>query len=401
VNLSGPDQLQAKVDKKDDGESQVITRIVHITTAHDPRDIRIFRKQCRSLQREFADVHIVAPAHESFVEDGVTIHAVRRPRSRAARFLLTLPRVVSVARKLNADLYHLHDPDLLLVAPILRRDGRVVFDSHEDYPRDLMSRPYLQNVIGRWVVRMYAFLEGRIFRRIDAVITVNRSMTERIRRIQKTTLAVYNFPIAAELPQPVAEPTYADKVIWLGLLNAARGVSTLSDASKSLPPKTIHVIGRCDDLQAADSRLTLLGAMAYEDAVNRAANYAAGLATFPSNDFHRDMFPIKLFEYMLMGLPIIASRFPKWERLIGDANCAVFVDPDSAPEVSSAVQWILDNSVAAREMGQRGRKLALEKYCWSSEARKLVVLYRHLLGCGTEAGGLESIEDFETAGTAA
>ena len=71
-------------------------RIVHVTTAHDPRDIRIFRKQCVSLRTVFDDVHLVAPFAKSFEDQGVKIHGVAPHRSRAGRVLRTLPKVFEV-----------------------------------------------------------------------------------------------------------------------------------------------------------------------------------------------------------------------------------------------------------------------------------------------------------------
>lgn len=373
--------VSSEVPKSGEWTRRLRPRIVHLTTSHDPRDIRVFRKECLSLRKVFQDVHLVAPFKESYEDQGVCVHAVPPHAGRIGRIVRTLPRVYSVARRLTADIYHLHDPDLLVLAPLLRRSGaRVIFDSHEDYPRDLYSRPYLKGFFGRAIVWAYTAFERRIFRRLDAVVTVNRAMTERVSKIQRNTVTVYNFPIAKELPEPKNVPGSPSKVVWLGLLNAARGVATLDAAARQLPPGTIEVIGRCDDIDPVTSALVYLGRMEYQEALKRTADYAAGLATFASHDFHQDMFPIKLFEYMLMGLPLVASNFPKWKCLFGDADCAILVDPDDANDIARAVQWVLRNPSEARAMGLRGRSLALRKYSWQTEAKKLVGLYGNLLG---------------------
>lgn len=374
-------------------KARTTPRIVHVTTAHEPDDIRIFRKHCVSLRSVFDDVHLVAPCHSSYEDQGVQIHGVIRHRNRLQRFFLTLPRIFRAARRLRADVYHLHDPDLLLVAPLLRSQGaRVIFDSHEDYPRDLFSRPYLQNAVGKTVVRAYASFEKRIFRGIDAVVTVNAEMTRRISKVQRNTATVYNFPIAEDLPKPRATPAYPEKVVWLGLLNAARGVANLDAAARRLPEGTIEIIGRCDDIELDTSSLSYLGRMEYKTALERTAEYGAGLATFPSSDFHKDMFPIKLFEYMLMGMPLIASNFPKWLRLVGETGCAIFVDPDDPEEIAKAIEWSIRNPEEARKMGMKGRELALRKYVWGSEANKLIGLYNILLeGRGLGAAKSESL----------
>ena len=92
-------------------------RVLHLTTVHRPRDVRIFHKEVRALADAGADAHILA---------------LSRPAPRARRLALGW-RMARAARALDADAYHVHDPELLPAALWLRaRTGRpVIYDVHE------------------------------------------------------------------------------------------------------------------------------------------------------------------------------------------------------------------------------------------------------------------------------
>src|SRR5262249_17527991 len=102
-------------------------KIVHLTSAHPRNDIRIFLKQCRSLVSGGYNVAlIVADGLGNEVRDDVQIIDVGRPRGRIDRMLNTTRRVQQAAVSTMADLYHLHDPELLPIGLQLKRKGKRV-----------------------------------------------------------------------------------------------------------------------------------------------------------------------------------------------------------------------------------------------------------------------------------
>jgi glycosyltransferase involved in cell wall biosynthesis len=88
--------------------------------------------------------------------------------------------------------------------------------------------------------------------------------------------------------------------------------------------------------------------------------------------------PIKLFEYMRAGLPVVASDFGCMRDVLRETGCGLLVPPEDPAALASAVQALLDDPERAREMGRRGRAAVLAKYNWDSEARELLALYERL-----------------------
>jgi len=109
------------------------------------------------------------------------------------------------------------------------------------------------------------------------------------------------------------------------------------------------------------------------------AEAALGIVTFLPAPNHIESQPNKLFEYMSAGLPVIASDFPLWRKIVEAANCGLLVDPRDPAAIARAIDWLLEHPTQAQEMGRRGQQAVAARYNWDHEVQALLKMYRGLL----------------------
>jgi glycosyltransferase involved in cell wall biosynthesis len=370
-------------------------RVVHMTSVHSALDGRIFRKECRSLARAGYHVTIVGPNPSDHVSDRVQIKSVRQDQARITRMTRTVWRVYQAARQQAADVYHFHDPELIPAALLLRARGKqVIYDIHEDMPKDIMSKHYLPV----WSRRMIAWLADRIESatcgHFSALVAVTPSIAERFRSRNGNTIVVHNYPFLEELlaESHASAPWSARKqsIAYVGGITAQRAIREMVHAMALLPaslPVTLELAGNeiPEDAHPQElyrhkgwERIQYHGVLDQLSTFRLLHTVRAGLVLFHPEPNHCEAMPQKIFEYMGAGLPVIASDFPLWRRLLGDTGCGVLVTAQDPAAIARAIEHLLTHPVEAEEMGKRGRALVLEQYNWDSQADKLLKLYSGL-----------------------
>src|SRR5580704_16972022 len=226
-------------------------KVVHMTTVHSALDPRIFHKECRSLERSGFRVTIIGPNTADTVADRVEIKAIARNGSRVSRMTRSVWNVYQEALRQRADIYHFHDPELIPVGLLLRAQGKsVIYDLHEDCPRDILSKEYLPRWTRQGVAWMMEQLERAACRRFSGLVAVTPFIADRFREINGRTVIVHNFPYAEELiPQDGFGSWDARKqaVAYVGGLTGERGIREMVQAMGLLPaslPATLELAGQ-------------------------------------------------------------------------------------------------------------------------------------------------------------
>ena len=176
-------------------------KIIHLTSVHDRYDTRIFKKQCCSLASNGYDVTlVVADGKGSEIKNGVNIVDLGSSLGRFRRIIFKTMDIYKYAKESDAEIIHIHDPELLLVGLMLKSDNaKVVFDAHEDFPKQLLSKPYLNFYLRKPVSYIASFIEKLCCSRYDFIITATPHIENKFYLINPSTLAINNYPILNEL----------------------------------------------------------------------------------------------------------------------------------------------------------------------------------------------------------
>ncbi len=361
-------------------------KVVHLSSAHGDRDVRIFLKECASLaafnDAQFFEVHQILTGVEEREELGVLIHSVKKyPNQRFKRMWTTVNDVYKKALALDADIYHLHDPELLRIALKLKRKGKtVIYDAHEDLPRQILGKPYLKfKGIISFLVERY---ENFITKRLDGIVTATPFIRDRFIKINSNTIDINNFPILDELDAVKRNVVNSKSVCYVGGITKVRGIFELLEALDYAdfdlfiagPFESEFLQTSCEQHKNW-SKVHYLGTLNRMEVAELYSKTAIGMVTLHPIVNYLDSLPIKMFEYMYTGLATVASNFDLWKEIVAKNNCGLCVDPLKPKEIANAITWLIEHHLDTVEMGKNGQHLVINHYNWEIEKNKLFAFY--------------------------
>lgn len=357
-------------------------RICHFTSVHNSEDDRIFHKECVSLAKIGYETYLVQQG-ESYEKDGVHIVGCgSRPESRRERMSVFSRTVFERALELDCDVYHFHDPELLSFGLKLKRMGkRVVFDSHEDVPSQIMDKHWIPAPARFAVAKAYRAFETHVVSKIDVVVAATPHIAEQFKCRAQHVVVVNNYPRAGDIvfqTRPFSER--APIACYAGGINELRGERVMVEAMKRVQGALMLAGMHHASQQAYEVPDNVI----YLGQLNRAGinqlygESVCGLVMLQPTRSYIYSLPVKMFEYMASGLPVICSDFPLWREIVGGSDAGILVPPDNAAAVSEAVSSLFTDRDMAQRMGEHGRRAVDERYNWDIEMVKLAEAYSAL-----------------------
>lgn len=375
-----------------------------LTSVHQPFDGRIFHRECTALAAAGHRVTLIAPADfERQTQNGVEVIGLSRPRRRSQRPRLWWQLLQHVQR-LRPDVVHFHDPELLLLVPLLRllhgRRIRIIFDVHEYFVDATAGKYWIPPWLRPLVARLASWLERSLIHGVDGIICVVEEQTPRYAHLRRPLAVVRNLPKAAlfEDPHPaLALQTGGFNLIYVGLLLPKRNIDVLLQTMRTLHQRGIHdvylflvgpetsavYIEQVQDFvhqHHLDNQVRWLGPVPHEQLKDYLA--AAHAGTTPGNytrQYKNPGLTTKLFEYLLCGLPVISVDYPHRKRYLDEGSCGFALSADDVAAHVDTILWLRAHPEEARAMGARGQAMVLDHYTWEQEQSRLLNFYTALL----------------------
>ena len=360
-------------------------RICHVTSVHPAFDIRIFHKECATLAQQY-DVTLIAPNVEMHDEKGIHIVGVPLPNSRLRR-QFCLGRVRRAMLRVDAEVYHFHDPELMRLGRYMRRHGKkVIFDSHEDVPMQILLKLWIPKCLRRPLSALWRQHEKYNLRHYDAIVSVTPTIIDRLRTYNPNIYQITNYP---------RYEAHDDRRVWERSVCFAGGISPryLNEVVlQALEGSDIRfrMAGRFEEGYEAHFKglpgwqqvdyAGVLPADHVREFIQQSSVGIAPLDYIPNVGYRKGSLGVlKFFEYLAAGIPVVATDFEVWKTVIDKYHCGICVDPHDMEAVGNAIRYLLDHPDEARRMGDRGIEAVRQEYSWDAQALILLDMYRKIL----------------------
>lgn len=368
-----------------------IRESVHLTSTHRPFDTRVFQKECKSLAAEGYRVTLIVPHTEDTEVDGIRIKAVPLPKDGRQRLKKTTRDVYQAALKENRDaIFHFHDSELLPFMLLLKLRGRrVIYDAHEDTPRQMLYQHWIPSLLRRPIGLFMWTLEKIAGLMLDHVIAAE-PVIGRYFPARKTSV-IRNYPMLHEFAHCSKVPYQArpSSLGFAGGISQVRGAFDLIDALGIVNKKhnvylnlagTFYPVDLKSQLEKRNGweKVEFKGWLNRKDVLDLLANVRIGVITRHPIERHLSAFPTKLFEYMAAGLPVVVSDLPTIRPIVEACKCGILIDPERPEEIAAGINQLLENPEEAEAMGQRGLAAVQNEYNWGTESKKLFEVYQNI-----------------------
>lgn len=366
--------------------------ITHLTSAHPRYDTRIFIKECISLAKmhDYEISLIVADGLGDEEKHGVKIYDIGKIEGRLNRIFKTTKKIFEKALELESDIYHLHDPEMMPIGLKLKKMGKkVLFDAHEDLPKQLLAKPYLNIWSKKVLSKMVTWYERYACKRFDFVVSATPYIRDKFLNFTKS-IDVNNYPIVEELANEIAWQDRKNQVCYIGVIAQIRGnfetVEAMGYVNSNIAFKLAGMSYETDFFETLESsnfwyRVEFVGKLDRVGVRSLLEESKIGLVTLHPTINYKDALPVKMFEYMLAGLPVIASNFKILEDILGKEQCGICVNPLDSQEIGEAIEYLIRHDEEAQKMGERGKAAVLKYYNWENEEKKLYDVYDEVIRC--------------------
>jgi glycosyltransferase involved in cell wall biosynthesis len=376
-----------------------MSKILHLTTVHEPFDQRIFHRECVSLAKVGFDVALLAYGEIGDERESVKLVSLGQNNRHSAglHFMNRWKRTRCALKRaidFNAKLYHFHDPELIVAGLEIKKQtkARVIYDCHEDNVSYMLQKKYIPTPIRGLLAAAIRHQELKASKMLDAIVTADEEMRRYfLQKGANRVVRVDNFPrldLFLEQENDIL-PKY--DIVYHGSIPKYH-LETCFAVDTELVKRGLELkwlfIGKYSDLdwakdeikkKKAENRITLKGVVQHESISRWVRLGRIGIIPLPNYPKFKRNVPTKLFEFMALNMPVVLSDLPPSRPFVGDGKCAIMVNPDSPAEYADAISYLITHPNRCTEMGQEGRRRVVSNYNWEIAFSKLLNLYQELL----------------------
>jgi glycosyltransferase involved in cell wall biosynthesis len=373
--------------------------VVLFSTVHSANDHRIYYKEARSLAKRYPVIILAPMYHAGAVID---VRHVQIPfiGNRLIRFIVNF-RHLNAIRRLKPAVLHIHDPELLPLGLICRYffKAKLVYDVHENQHLDILQKAWLPLALRKTILWVYQKIETFVLKRSAGIVLAEDSYSD-VYASYANVETVRNYPILESNSFAERMREALPDLVHLGYVGSVQRIRGILEMLKVVAVikhtfkknVILDIVGSFEneplerDAHQLSRELGIVnevrfhGGVSHEKALELLRDMDIGLLIYHPLPTHERILPVKLYEYMITGKPIVASDIDLWRTVIGKHHCGIFVDPFDENSAAHAIVSLYEMPDYIRQMGENGYNAIVNEYNWSTQEKNLFSLYRRVLG---------------------
>ena len=374
-------------------------KVCHFSSVHSIHDTRVFSRECVSLAKYF-DVTLIAIGNFTGQKQGVRIIGIPEAKTKLERFFGTTFKVFVSAIKTEADIFHIHDAEMLPFALVLGLLGKnVVYDIHENTKQDILLKPWLKQDLKAKAARMYDALLKFSSRFVHYIPVVANDQFLPIFHVKhKQYTVIQNFADVDEMRKYKVEDRLIlpdNHIFYVGMIkDMYYDFNVLIEAVHQLKQKGfivfVHAVGYFGANVKHDfednkywhevkEQIHFYGKLSMDSAYKISMQCKLGICLKNQPEEILVSHERKFFEYMAVALPSVFCQSKIYKDINDKYKIGEAIDLKSAEQMALAIQIILSNDDEYRLMQANCIKASEEKYNWKSQENLLVNLYESLI----------------------
>jgi len=360
--------------------------ICFLSTTHNPLDSRLFHREACSLSK-FHSIKIIAISQTGPIGNfnNVRFFPIPPPKHKIFHFI-TIFKVLFAGIACNADVYVCMEPGSLFSGVIIKKIKKkyLFYDGHEYFPELFADNTVFPQLIRPIVIKIMESIEKILARHADIVITVDPYLKERYLKYNDNVYIFPNYPILQVFTNEMANQS-GNGLIYIGYLKLEKGLHQILQAAVQSKTQITCVGPYASNFdrdkiekfikENPNLDITIVGNIRHAEVKRYISLSRIGMVLLQPVDRHLHVVPVKLFEYMACGKPVIASNFPDISAIIKRERNGITVNPVDVEEITQAIKFLLHNPEEANKMGINGRKAIEQYYNWERIEQEFIELF--------------------------
>ena len=309
------------------------------------------------------------------------------------------------------DILHVHDLRLVPTAlKIKEKYGcKVVADLHENYPAAVREWNKANSGIKGIILRLFDnynrwfAIEREVVKRVDKIIAVVDEMKDRLvkqHNVSKDKILVVSnlededFVKKAKVDENLIQK-YKDKfvVLYIGGFGAHRGIDTAIKGMKYIDKDDIILllVGKGSKKienefkklireNELENKVEMVGWQPFEKVYTYQKLASVCIVPHHSNEHTDNTIPHKLYQYMMVGKPVVVSSCPPLARVVKEANSGLIFKAGDPKDFANKILEIYENRDLQEYFSKNGLKYTFDdKHTWQEESKKLIDMYEKIL----------------------